>query len=521
MVSPKEEEEARSRAFQSEGFKKKCRGYFVSAFPAVMVQTMEVERVIPELRSLAKELKLDPYEWNILDGLCKDERPLNEETKDPLAALDYIRKKQLPERALVMFKDFHHHLPGVEVIEAVRQLVELCKATNRYMVFLSPVSEVPRELEKLIVVVEHDLPTKEDLEMILREDLPYAKKYVNAMDKDALSKVLDAAKGLTAFEAENAFALSCGIKKALDVDVIHQQKRQILAKSQVLEYYDVPHTLNDVGGLDNLKQWLVERELAFSEKAKKYGLPAPKGILTIGIPGTGKSLTAKAAASAWGIPLLRFDVGKVFAGLVGASEANMRSALKVAEAMAPCILWLDEIEKAFAGLGSSGSTDSGVTARVFGNFLTWMQEQKSGVFIYATANNARLLPPEMLRKGRFDELFFVDLPNEEERLAIWTIHIVKKGRDPKKFDIVDLVKRSLDFTGAEIEAALNAAMFRAFAKDKEVTDLHIAKALMDTVPISRQMSEQLNESRNWAMHRAVPATTREADAKIHGRKSLD
>jgi SpoVK/Ycf46/Vps4 family AAA+-type ATPase len=288
----------------------------------------------------------------------------------------------------------------------------------------------------------------------------------------------------------------------------------------MLEYYETSDNMDGVGGLENLKGWLLQRRMAFTEKAREYGLPAPKGILTVGIPGCGKSLTAKATANAWELPLLRFDVGRVFAGLVGASEANMRNAIKVAEAMAPCVLWIDEIEKAFAGVSSSGSTDSGVTARVFGNLLTWMQEHKEMVFVFATANKVFDLPPELLRKGRFDEIFFIDLPDEEERLKIWEIHLKNKHRDPAKFDLKTLVTKSRDFTGAEIEQALISGMYSAFYKGTEVTDFHCEKALMDTVPLSRQMAEQIDKMRTWASNRAVRATAVKDEAVSKTRKQV-
>lgn len=495
----------------SSSFLNQIEWYVKSSYPAILVQTQEYERVIPELEYLCDKTllgKVQFYTWNLLDGFVHKRKPIADESSDPLEALKMLRANKIPEKSVIVFKDFHFHMAGPESIEAIRQLIDICKSTNRFMIFLSPVPEVPRELDKLIVLVEHQLPTKAELEIVLREGLEYSSKVTEKMKKEELDQVLDAARGLTAFEAENSFALAYARNKKIDVETIHQQKKQAIQKSQMLEFYETGEKMEHVGGLENFKNWLIQRKLAFSEKARKYGLPAPKGILAVGIPGCGKSLTAKATANAWELPLLRFDVGRVFAGLVGASEANMRNAIKVAEAMAPCVLWIDEIEKAFAGISSSGSTDSGVTARVFGNLLTWMQEHKETVFVYATANDVTKLPPELLRKGRFDEIFFIDLPNEEERESIWKIHLTRKGRNPEKFEkgMKDLVEKSADFTGAEIEQALVSAMYSAFYKDSEVTDFHCMKALMETVPLSRQMAEQVDKMRSWAKNRAVAAT---------------
>lgn len=494
--------------------------YIKSSYPAIQIQTGEYERVLPELQSVAQKLKFSFFEWNILDGIREDGKTLDDSTSDPLEALKYLRSLRIPEKSIVVFKDFHFHMSSPESVEAIRQLVDLFKATNRVMVFLSPVTEVPRELDKLVVLVEHQLPTKADLEVILRESFEYSSKAVGKMTPEEIDTLLDAARGLTAFEAENALAMGWSKHGSFNVATVHEQKKQAISKSQMLEYYETSDSMDGVGGLDNLKEWLLKRRMAFSEKARAYGLPAPKGILTVGIPGCGKSLTAKATANAWELPLLRFDVGRVFAGLVGASEANMRNAIKVAEAMAPCVLWIDEIEKAFAGVSSSGSTDSGVTARVFGNLLTWMQEHKETVFVFATANKVFDLPPELLRKGRFDEIFFIDLPDDVEREAIWRIHISRKGRDPEKFDLKTLVAKSRDFTGAEIEQALASGMYSAFYKNSEVTDFHCEKALMDTVPLARQMSEQIDKMRSWCQNRAVRATAIKEESSSKGRKQI-
>jgi|GEM_PF-261040 len=301
---------------------------------------------------------------------------------------------------------------------------------------------------------------------------------------------------------------------------VHQKtlKAQAINKSGLLELVTRRPTLASIGGLDVMKDWLVKRRSAFTKKAREYGLPSPNGLLIIGIAGCGKSQTAKATAEVFGVPLLRLDAGKLFAGLVGGSEANLRSAIQTAEAIAPCVLWIDELEKSFAGAKSSGSTDGGTSARVLGSFLSWMQEKTSPVFVVATANDVQQLPPELLRKGRFDETFFVDLPNQQERAAIWKIVINDYSRDPNDFDIQQLAKVTDGFTGGEIRCAFFDAMFEAFEGDDEPTDLYIAEVLTSFVPLSKLMAEPINELRAWSKGRARLATTSAASMPAKVRK---
>jgi SpoVK/Ycf46/Vps4 family AAA+-type ATPase len=280
-----------------------------------------------------------------------------------------------------------------------------------------------------------------------------------------------------------------------------------------LEIIETTASLDLIGGLDVLKDWLLKRKEAFSQKAIQYGLPTPKGLLILGIPGTGKSLTAKATAAVLGVPLLKLDAGRLFGGLVGQSEGNLRLVIQTAEAIAPCVLWMDEIEKGFAGSKSSGSTDGGTSARVFGSFISWMQEKQAPVFLVATANDVSQLPPEMLRKGRFDDLFFVDLPSQSEREAIWEIQISKYIRDPKDFDLVQLARATEGLTGSEIENVFVDAMFHAFYEDKEPTDFSIAQILNDFVPLSKLMAEQITALRNWAKGRARSATSQQSSER--------
>jgi SpoVK/Ycf46/Vps4 family AAA+-type ATPase len=334
-------------------------------------------------------------------------------------------------------------------------------------------------------------------------------------------KFVDAALGLTFNEAENAFARAIITDNALgpgDVERVLSEKKQIIRKSGILDYFHTEEDIGSVGGLDNLKAWLEKRALAFTRKAKDFGLPEPKGILLAGVQGCGKSLTAKAVSNLWQIPLLRFDVGRVFSGVVGSSEENMRKAIKTAESIAPVILWVDEIEKSLSGVQSSSFSDAGTSARVFGTFITWLQEKTAPVFVIATANNIDLLPPELLRKGRFDEIFFIDLPNQSERIEIFRIHLMKRKRNPGNFDLEALASASGNFSGAEIEQAVISALFDAFVDNRDLLTGDVEKSIRATVPLATTMSDKVRNLRQWAETRTVPATARRIGIAEQGRK---
>ena len=291
-----------------------------------------------------------------------------------------------------------------------------------------------------------------------------------------------------------------------DLPMVVAEKKKLIRKSGLLEYYDFSEDIDSIGGLDKLKEWLRQRGMAFSEKAREFGLPEPKGILLLGVQGCGKSLAAKATASLWNLPLLKLDVGKIFDSYLGSSEKNIREAIHVAEALAPNILWLDEIDKAFAGVGGRHTADSGASARVFGTFLTWMQEKTAPVFILATANNINALPPELLRKGRFDEIFFIDLPDQKERESIFKIHLKKRNREPKKFNTKKFSKQADGFSGAGIEQLIISGLYKAFANDREINNDDILQEITNTVPLSVTYQENISALRKWAEKRARPAT---------------
>jgi ATP-dependent 26S proteasome regulatory subunit len=374
------------------------------------------------------------------------------------------------------------------------------------------VQEIPTELEKEVTVLSHPLPTREELSALLDKIIEDVKKFPQVrieLDDAGRARLLQAALGLTLAEAENVFAKIIVQDERLaadDVNEVFAEKQQIIRKNGLLEYYATQETFANVGGMSVLKDWLQKRALALTDQAREFGLPAPKGILLLGVQGCGKSLCAKAVSSLWQLPLLRFDMGRMFGSLVGSSEENVRKAISVAESVAPAILWVDEIDKAFAGSQGSGATDGGTTARVFGTFLTWLSEKTAPVFVVTTANDISQLPPELLRKGRLDEIFFVDLPSTEERKEIFRIHISKRGRDVAKFDLDALADRAKDFSGAEIEEAVISGLYDAFYTQTELSTEHVLEALRQTVPLSKTMDEQINRLRNWTEGRARNAS---------------
>jgi SpoVK/Ycf46/Vps4 family AAA+-type ATPase len=409
------------------------------------------------------------------------------------------------------------------VVRALRDAVPRLKQAEqpRSIVLLSPVLALPEELEKDVSILDFPLPSLEEIHGLLEQMIAANREQSRItidLTPDQSENLAHAALGLTLQEAENAFARAMvddGRLDASDVEVILAEKQQIIRKSGILEYVRSDVTADSVGGLDNLKRWLVKRDRSWLESARKYGLPAPKGVLITGVPGCGKSLTAKAVSAMWQLPLLRLDMGRVFSSLVGSSEENVRRAIRLAEALAPSILWIDEIEK---GLASNTQGDSGTSSRVFGTFLTWMQEKTRAVFVIATANNIQVLPPELLRKGRFDEIFFVDLPTWPERVAILRVHLARRLVNEEvaaEFALSDenigrLASLTEGFVGAELEQLVIAGLFEAFSGKRPVRMEDFERAIETTVPLSVTQAEQVQALRAWANVRAVAATPPDA-----------
>jgi ATP-dependent 26S proteasome regulatory subunit len=504
-------------------------------YPLIYVVSWEEQRVLARISKIAAKLGKTVFEWSVTTGLIpagtsmQSQKHQDTATQDPLVALGNVMEYMEP--ALYVFKDFHPFLKcqNMSVLRRLRELAATLKNTFKTIVFISPMFEIPAELEKDITVVDFDLPKENDfaalLGRIIEEVKENPKLNVNINDK-MREQIVHALLGLTLTEGENVLAKTLVQHNGFSeksLEVINGEKKQIIRKSGILQYYDTEEKLETVGGLDALKSWLLKRSVVFSDQAREFGLPAPKGILLLGVQGCGKSLTAKAISNIWRLPLLRFDVGQVFGSLVGSSEENIRRAIKVAESVSPVVFWVDEIDKAFRGSrGSGASTDGGTSARVFGTFLTWLSEKKQPVFVIATANDISLLPPELLRKGRFDEIFFVDLPSFIERKEIFRVHLLKRKMNPEDYNLDILSQTSAGYSGAEIEEAIISAMFDAFYEKGKLTTERVLASLKQTVPLSKTMSEEIDKLRNWAEGRARPATSAEiAKEPDLGKRKLE
>ena len=511
-----------------------------SSRPLIYICTFEERRVISAIKALAERDK-NPWtvlSWDVADLL----KAVNEfslpsnKLSTPGAVLSWFREADPfhdDGYMILLLKDFQK-LIGSEsaskdflqhqAIRLLRNLADEFMNMRKTLIIIGTELYLPAEIEKIAAVVDWPLPEPVDIDVKLREMLAEA----STMGKDAkgwrlnyepqeLADICQAFRGLTLDQIELATTTLFLTKKELDFISVGAEKRSVIRKSGLLDWIEVTEDMNNVGGLSELKRWLRSRKSSFSDKAIAYGLPNPKGVLMVGIQGAGKSLASKAISSLWGLPLLRLDMGKIFGSYQGESERNIRAVMKVAESVAPCILWVDELDKGMSGTGSSDRTDGGTTARVFGTFLTWMQEKTAPVFLVATANDVTHLPPELLRKGRFDEIFFVDLPSSEERSDIFSIHLTKRGRKPADFDIDRLAGISKSMTGAEIEAAIVSAMYDAFDDDgREINMLDIERAIAEMVPLAVTMKERIEELRDWASTRARSAST--SNVKIQTRK---
>lgn len=491
-----------------------------SRYPVIYVVSSEEKRVVEAVGEIGRRLEKNVYCWSCLSGLVlqappsqpQKKTPANNASRDPVAALKEAMDFKDP--ALFVFKDFHPFLArnNLAVIRSLREIAQEFINSLKTVILVGPMLNLPPDLEKDVTVLDFPLPGPNELSDLLDSAAREVAANPNLtidLSGDAREEILKAVHGLTLAEAENVFAKSLVVNGRLGVAQIPEiltEKRQIIRKSGLLDYYESEVSLTDVGGLENLKQWLVKRKLAFSDRARGFGLPAPRGVLMLGVQGCGKSMCAKAVSALWNLPLLRLDVGRIFDSLVGGSEENIRRAITIAEGVAPCILWVDEIDKAFGGLSGS-STDSGTSQRVLGTFLTWLAEKSSAVFVVATANNVASLPPELLRKGRFDEIFFVDLPSRHERANILAIHLRRRGRNPAAFDLRRLVEATEGFSGAEIEQAVVSGLFDAFYDGgREVVTQDILTAVSETVPLSQTMLEEIEGLREWCRARTRPAS---------------
>lgn len=492
-----------------------------AGFSGILVQTPEWFRVEQDCAAVAVGAGREFRRWTPTKGWTKNAKERGA-TGDFLE--DLARTRDLAPKLLGVMHVAPEDLGNPVAQALLRELLREHTETEKTLVLVAPALELPPALEKEVTVLRYAFPDRDALETQLLKSCRDAD--IKPPDNGQRQKVVDASLGLTMTEAENAFALSAARHGEVRADVVLGEKKQVVSKSGLLEYYEYRGSLADVGGLDALKAWLRERSLGFTRQARDFGLPAPRGMLLLGVPGGGKSLTAKVVASEWQLPLLKFDFSKVLRSFVGESEQRMTAMLEQVGAMAPVVLWCDEVEKLFAG-GTSGGGDNGVSRRLFGQFLTWLQERPEDrpVFVVMTANNISDLvngAPEFLRKGRIDELFFVDIPTQEERVDILGIHLRKRGRSLPEESIAALAKRMEDFTGAEIEEAVKAGLWKAFAdKGRALTEEDLLEAVQETKPLVVTMKTSIEVLRQGLLDGRWRSASKRQDPHGKGGRRID
>ncbi len=497
-----------------------CTDMLRSGYPGLVVLSPEEDRAEWVVREAAQRAGRAVYTWSISTGIIPGLPGAKAVQVKAVDAL--LDARRIPEKSVLVCKDLAGQLDDPVVRRLVLDLIGAFRKTARTLIISTDAVQLPGSLERSFALIEVTPPDMAELRALVNTtiaSLADRAGYTAPANESEIEAITAAASGLSLFEAENVFArsiVSCG---RLDPSVIRTEKEQVVKKSGVLEYVSHVEGFDQVGGLDTLADWLRKRARLFTDESLHHLGITPRGVLLIGVQGCGKSLAARSVGTLWNLPVLRLDVGRVFTGLVGGSEKNMRLAIQTAEAVAPCILWIDEIEKGFSGSQSSGVSDGGTTARVFARFITWLQDKRKPVYVVGTANDVSQLPPEMLRKGRFDEIFFIDLPNPRERQSVFRIHLKKRQIDPAKYDLAALSEASDGFSGAEIEQALNEAVINALNKGgrsgrrRNPTTADILHELASTVPLSVTMREDIAELRAWARGRARPATAPLSDAQ--------
>jgi ATP-dependent 26S proteasome regulatory subunit len=520
-----------------------------SSTPIVVMETVEEVRALSLVRMACSDLGLAVFEWSVADGLVRsgsgtaasqavvqshlDKTTLAEagakaagynkamyNTADPVQALANLETMTI--EAVFVLKDFHRHMDNPVVVRRLRDVGQKFSANRRTLVITAPAIEMPPELASLVEFLDLPLPDRDRLCEIIRETytrLAGTRTLKLELDAEGVDAMAVNLRGLTEEAAERAISQTVVGRLALSaacVTDVLDVKKALLRRSEMLEFVDATDTMASVGGLDNMKRWLEQRRGAWDDRALKFGLDPPKGVIILGVQGCGKSLCARAVAGEWKLPLVKFDTAAVYDKFIGETEKRIQRVFRVAEGLAPCVLWIDELEKVFAGSGpDSASADAGVSSRLLASFLSWMQERKPAVFVAATCNNVSVLPPELIRKGRFDELFFVDLPSVEERKQVLSIQLTKRKRNPADYDLNRVAGAAKGFSGAEIESALQSALYAAFARQQELSTEDLLTALSSTVPLSITRGEEIATLRDWAKERAVWASSPERNEKQH------
>jgi ATP-dependent 26S proteasome regulatory subunit len=509
-----------------------------SATPIIVMETAEEMRAVRLVRAAASPLNLAVFEWSIASGLVRCGNEVGTPvlgsrfsavgyaapTHGPDAGASAIYNSQEPAQALsnlealsieavFVLKDFHRHIEDPVVVRRLRDVGQKFSANRRTVVITAPAITIPPELTSLVEFLELPLPDKYRLRQIIDEAvvrLGHSRTLRRSLDATGLDAVAANLRGLTEEEADRAISQAIVTRYGLVQDTVTDvldAKKDLLRHSGMLEFIDVSENMASLGGLETLKQWLVQRRGAWDEPARQFGLEPARGVIILGVQGCGKSLCARAVAGEWKLPLVKFDTAAVFDKYIGETEKRIQRVFRVAEGLAPCVLWIDELEKVFAGSGpDSASVDAGVSSRILASFLSWMQDRKAPVFVAATCNNVNGLPPELIRKGRFDELFFVDLPNRAERAEIFVIQLERRRRNPSDFDLDRIATAAKGFSGAEIDAAVQSALYAAYSRKQTLNTQILLDALAQTVPLSTTRSEEIGAQRDWAKERAVAAS---------------
>ncbi|MFT4978285.1 MAG: hypothetical protein ACI8S6_004193 [Myxococcota bacterium] len=476
---------------------RRLRVMLKARYPILFLLTHEEQRVLRALERLSVSESRPLYRWSCTTGLTKPDGSVVPETLGAASAL--ASALLIKDPALFAFLDLHDHLDDPGVRRRLKDLGQAVGGRSQGVMLIGAKLVLPKEIDKMISVIDVPLPSRDEVSRLLSVLLK--SRHIRLPDA-LLDRFVSGALGLTEDEIKRLFArilLEGDNFSESDLALQIEEKRQAIRRSRFLEFWGQGEAMADVGGLDNLKAWLNRRSSAFSERARQYGLPEPKGLFLLGVQGCGKSLMAKAVAELWKMPLLRLDVAAVFQ-VAGRQEESLRETVRIAESLAPAVLWIDELEKGFVSDGGGGG-------EAFGYFLTWMQEKTAPVFVVATANEVRALPPELLRKGRFDEIFFVDLPNVHERLEILEIQLRRRGRHPSDFELTTVAEETERFSGAELEQVIIAGMYRAFAEDRPLDSDDIVDAAREQVPLAVTMDDRLKDLREWARPRARPAST--------------
>ena len=468
-------------------------------YPIIYITTIEEDRLEYTIRScIKKNGNRGIYIWDFVEGYINNPNNNGIAKRNPLQALEFIEKITPETPAVFLLKDFNRFLTDVSISRKLKNLIRILKTQPKTIIIVAPDVNIPNEFIDTITILEFQLPQLNEI----KKELDRLIQSLNQkIDNNVFESLVNSCQGLSLERIRRVLSKIIALNKTLDnrsIELILKEKRQIIYQTQILEFCLSENTISDIGGLKNLKNWLTQRAKSFSNRAKNYGLPAPRGLLLIGIQGTGKSLTAKAIANDWQLPLLKLDFGRLFGGIVGESEMKIRQMIQISETLAPCILWIDEIDKTFGQINSRG--DSGTTSRVLGTFITWLSEKTAPVFIVSTANNFDVLPVELIRKGRFDEIFFVGLPLEEERKLIFSVHLSKLRPDSwQSFDLAVLSEQSKNFSGAEIQQSIIEGMHIAFNENREFTTNDIQRGLKEIIPIAKMNFEEIESLQNWAL----------------------